>query len=94
VYDVYDGGEPLACPALGADQPTFASLRDAPIKPGEYATCMREGLVRLGEPPKRAVTADVYGIEWDTPRMSDADLARTLGIADKLNQPPEGEGDR
>jgi len=39
-------------------------IADKLNQPGVNAMCMREGLVRLGEPPKRAVTADVYGIEW------------------------------
>lgn len=45
---------------------TFAEMNDAPLRVGEWATCHAEGLVRIPEPF----------------RMSDADLARTLGIGE------------
>lgn len=37
VYGVRDGGEPLACPVVGENYQTLAELRNAHIKPGEYA---------------------------------------------------------
>lgn len=53
---VYDGGAALT--NLG-DYPDLAALINGTIAPGNYATCLAQGMVRLGGSPVFAVTADV-----------------------------------
>jgi hypothetical protein len=53
---VYDGGVPLT--PMG-DYPVIASLINADLAPGEFATCLDKGIARLGGTPAYAVTADV-----------------------------------
>lgn len=53
---VYDGGLPLV---LAGNDATPAALASATMAPGEYRTCLSQGLFRLGGTPARAVTADV-----------------------------------
>jgi hypothetical protein len=44
-----------------SDCPDIASLESATIPAGAYATCLAEGLIRLGASPAGEVTADVLG---------------------------------
>lgn len=55
---VYDTGVPLT---FDADYATSVLLRNATLVPGEYATCIAEGLFRLGGSAYGVVTADVQG---------------------------------
>lgn len=53
---VYDSRVALV---LDADYPDNAALQAATIAAGEYATCLAEGLFRLGGTPTGPITADV-----------------------------------
>lgn len=55
---VYDSGVALT---LDADYVTSALLRAATLLPGEYATCLAEGLIRLGGSPDGVVTCTGRG---------------------------------
>lgn len=63
----YDGRVPLA---LGADYASYADLAAATVAPGTYATCLAQGLYRLGAAPVYGITCDVVG---------DADVFGGLG---------------
>ena len=58
VTAVYDTGASLT---FDADYSTSTLLRAATLVAGEYATCLTEGLIRLGGSAFGAVTADVKG---------------------------------
>lgn len=58
---VRDMGLPLG---LAQDYPDAAALLAASY-PGQYATCLAEGLFRLGSPPVGRVTCDVQGDSQD-----------------------------
>lgn len=58
ILAVRDRGVPLA---FDADYPTYADLLVATIGNGEYATCLAEGLVRLGAANAGTVTVDLEG---------------------------------
>ncbi|MGB0694931.1 MAG: hypothetical protein ACPGOY_04730 [Rhodospirillaceae bacterium] len=45
----------------GADHPTSAALMAAVLGAGSYATCLAEGVFRLGSDPDGTLTADVIG---------------------------------
>ncbi|MGQ2942932.1 MAG: hypothetical protein ACT6Q7_02905 [Blastomonas fulva] len=47
--------------ASQGDYPDFAGLVAATIPPGKWATCLAQGLFRLGAPPFGVITADVQG---------------------------------
>lgn len=66
---VYDGGVPLT--PMG-DYPVIASLINASLAPGQFATCLNKGIARLGGTPAFTVTADV--VEGAT--LSDRSAAR------------------
>lgn len=51
----YDGGLALT---RQADYPTLAALTAATIPAGQYATCLAQGLIRLGGTPVLGVTVD------------------------------------
>ena len=53
---VYDGGVPLD---YHGDYPVISSLINVTLDPGEYATCLNQGIARLGGTPALGVTADV-----------------------------------
>lgn len=55
---VKDGG--VALSSIG-DFATYAALDAATINPGEYATCLAEGLFRLGGKPEKICTVDFRG---------------------------------
>ena len=52
---VYDGGLPLT---LNGDYASLAALTSASVAPGQYATCLVLGLIRLGGTPALGITAD------------------------------------
>jgi hypothetical protein len=54
----YDGGAPLT---LTGDYPTYADLAAATIAGGSYATCLAEGIFRVGAAPVYVITATVEG---------------------------------
>ena len=58
VTAVRDGGSPLSA---GADYTTYPLLAAATVAPGTYATCLAQGLFRLGSSPVNGVTCDVTG---------------------------------
>lgn len=55
---IYDGRAPLT---PGADYPTYPALAAAAAAPGSYATCLAQGLYRLGSTPVYGITCDVVG---------------------------------
>jgi hypothetical protein len=54
--EVFDGGVPL--PSIG-DFGDLSSLIAAPLAGGRCATCLAQGIARLGDRPNKAVTANV-----------------------------------
>jgi hypothetical protein len=58
VTGVFDGGVALA---FDADYASYAALAAATIDPGDYGTCLAEGLIRVGDTPVYALTAHVDG---------------------------------
>lgn len=58
VTAVRDGGVALS---LNGDYPAYAALAAATIAPGQYATCIASGLIRVGAAPVLGVTCDVQG---------------------------------
>jgi hypothetical protein len=71
VFQVHDGlvyainaannrGAPIAGSSSG-DYPTYAALIAASLTLGQYATCLAQGMVRLGSAPSMPITFDVQG---------------------------------
>lgn len=50
-----------AFPASSGDFATYAALVAADIDPGHWATCLAEGLIRLGAPAAGVITGDIRG---------------------------------
>jgi hypothetical protein len=50
-----------AFPAASADYPDYDALVAADIDPGHWATCLAEGMIRLGAPAAGVITADIRG---------------------------------
>jgi len=67
-----------------ADHPNYAALVAATIPRGRWATCLAEGMVRLGAPPAGLITGDIdghrVGAGW--PRRTGAIIAAAADIAD------------
>lgn len=59
VTGCYDGGAGLA---FSADHATYAALAAATVSAGQYATCLAEGLIRVGSTPVFAITAHIDGL--------------------------------
>lgn len=57
-----------------ANHADYAALVAATIPPGRWATCLAQGLFRLGAPPFGAITADVQGhlVSGSVPRRTGA----------------------
>ena len=70
---VYDRGVPLT---LGADHADYASLAAAGVAAGTYATCLAEGMFKLGSAASGEVTADVRGDNADGYLTTTADIVR------------------
>lgn len=58
ITGVFDGGVPLA---FSANYGNFAALEAATVAAGEYATCLNQGLIRVGGTPAYALTANIDG---------------------------------
>lgn len=69
--------------AATADYPTYAALVAASIATGRWATCLAQGMVRLGAPPAGVITGDVdghkVGASW--PRLTGAIISAAASIA-------------
>ncbi|HUD30607.1 MAG TPA: hypothetical protein VMQ93_17200 [Novosphingobium sp.] len=50
-----------AFPGASADYPDYDALDAADIDPGHWATCLAEGMIRLGAPAAGVITADIRG---------------------------------
>lgn len=59
VDELFQRGVSMGSPA--ANYGTYAALKAATVEPGQYATCLAEGLVRLGGQVQEPLTADVEG---------------------------------
>lgn len=69
--------------AVTNDYASYALLVAATIAPGKWASCLAEGLIRLGAPQFGVITADIKGhaISTATPRLSGAIIAALAGMA-------------
>ncbi|MFD2248961.1 hypothetical protein FHS82_001078 [Pseudochelatococcus lubricantis] len=70
---VYDAGVQLK---LAANYSTITQLRNASIRPGQYATCLAQGMARLGGAPYKQITADV--VEGGAGQRTAAQIARRV----------------
>lgn len=59
VYDARDRGSPLA---LVGDTPDLAALRAATVPASSYATCLAQGLIRMGSQPLGQLTVDAQAL--------------------------------
>lgn len=59
VTGCYDGGAGLT---FAANYATYAALAAATVAAGSYATCLAEGLIRVGSSPVFAITAHIDGL--------------------------------
>lgn len=73
----FDGGIPLE---FAADYASYATLIAATVKAGYYATCLAEGLVRLGAPVALVLTLDVQGDNTGGFVTSAADIMRRVAV--------------
>ncbi|MXP24808.1 hypothetical protein GRI39_01945 [Altererythrobacter indicus] len=66
-----------------ADYPDYISLVNADVPKGQFATCLAEGLVRLGAPAAGLITGDVKGhaVDGVTPRLTGDAIAAIADIA-------------
>lgn len=71
----FDGGMPLE---FAADYASYATLIAATVRAGYYATCLAEGLVRLGAPVALVLTLDVQGDNTGGYVTSAADIMRRV----------------
>lgn len=69
--------------AAAADYASYAALVAADVEPGQWATCLAEGLVRLGAPAYGLITGDVLGheVSGSTPRLTGAVISALATIA-------------
>lgn len=81
VTKLYEKGSDFG--ASTGDYASYALLVAAAITPGRYATCLAEGLVRLGAPQAGLITGDIKGhkIGATTPRLSGAVITALATIA-------------
>lgn len=71
----FDGGMPLD---YDTDYASYSALIAATIKAGKYATCLAEGLVRLGAPVAMLLTLDVKGDNTGGYVTTAADIMRRV----------------
>ncbi len=66
-----------------ADYPSYAALVAGAIPPGRWATCLAQGMVRLGAPPAGVITGDVDGhkVGGGWPRRTGAIISAAAAIA-------------
>lgn len=69
--------------AATGDHADYAALVAATIAPGKWATCLAEGMIRLGAPAYGVITADLKGhkVGSATPRLTGAVIAALADIA-------------
>lgn len=72
-----------AFPAAVADHANYAALVAATITPGNWATCLAEGMIRLGAPAYGVITGDVKGhkVGSATPRLTGQIISALATIA-------------
>ncbi len=70
---VYDRGVPLT---FDGDTVSYAALAGATVASGHFATCLTQGLFRIGSAAAGAVTADVKGDKTDGFIVKTADIVR------------------
>jgi hypothetical protein len=68
---------------VGSDYATYAALVAAAIPPGGWATCLAEGMIRMGAPQAGVITADVKGhkVGASTPRRTGAFIDAVCDLA-------------
>lgn len=77
VSKVYDKANPLT---FSANYASYSLLVDAIIPPGNYATCLASGYIRLGAPPEGTVTADAQGPKYSVYLATQAyEMIKALG---------------
>ena len=59
VNALYERGS--AFPASSGDYANYAALAAASVPNGKYATCLAQGLIKLGAPPYGVITGDIEG---------------------------------
>lgn len=81
VVKLYERGSDFG--AAMADYASYAALVAATITPGRWATCLAEGLVRLGAPEYGVITGDIKGhrVGTTTPRLTGQIITALAGIA-------------
>ena len=81
VNNLYERGSDFGAPV--ADYADYAALVAATVEPGTWATCLAEGMVRLGAPAYGVITGDVLGHEvaGATPRLTGAIIKELAAIA-------------
>lgn len=81
VNTLYERGSDFG--AAAGDFASYAALQAAAVAPGTWATCLAEGLVRLGAPAFGVITGDVLGHEvaGATPRRTGAMIKALASIA-------------
>jgi hypothetical protein len=69
--------------AADADYADYTALVAATIPRGKWATCLADGLIRLGAPAYGVITGDIKGhmVGGVTPRLTGAIIAALAGIA-------------
>jgi hypothetical protein len=70
---VYDRAVPLTA---GTNYASYAALAAASVSAGQYATCLVEGLIKLGSTPAGTVTSDVKGANAGGYVTTSADVVR------------------
>jgi len=81
VMDLFERGSSFG--AAVADYATYAALVAATIAPGKWASCLAEGMIRLGAPAYGVITGDIRGhrIGATTPRLTGAVISALASIA-------------
>jgi len=81
MVDLFERGSAFGSPT--ADYADYAALVAATIAPGKWATCLAQGLIRLGAPAAGVITGDLLGHEVSgaTPRVTGEIIAALADIA-------------
>jgi hypothetical protein len=74
---VYDGGVALT---PRGDYPVIASLINASLSPGQFATCLDKGIARVGGTPAYTITADVVEGATASERTASSIVGRMLDV--------------
>lgn len=86
VDDVRDRGVSLN---FDSDYASYATLAAASVSSGDYATCLAEGLFRLGGAPDGQVTADIEGDASGGYVSTVADIVRRIITRTRLEDPAD-----